>query len=97
MQVLAHPFRFINGKVAHLDSDDDQFAAQRIAAAVLTSVGELPIKPFFGSMDPEFMSFDIGGFVTTASNHLDGIIIEDITQTTTSEGTPKIVVSFTRT
>jgi hypothetical protein len=96
VQVLAHPFRFVNGKVAHLDSDDDQFAAQRIAAAVLTGIGEAICHPDFGSLDPEFMSFDSGAFITSASNHLDGIIIDDVVQMMTTEGTPKISIFFSR-
>lgn len=96
MHTLAHPFRFVGGRVVHNDDTTEHFAAQRIAAAIMTSVGELPVTPLFGSVDPEFMSFDIAAFLVTASNHLDGIIIDDVTQTISPDGTPKVLVKFTR-
>jgi hypothetical protein len=94
MESLAFPFRFSGGRAARVDDASDEFAAQHIAAAVLTRRQELPITPLFGSTDPEFLSFDTASFLLTATNYFPGISIDDLTQTVTGDERVSVTIQY---
>lgn len=96
MDAISHPFRFVAGRVARVPRESDEFAAQRIAAAIQTRPLELPINPTFGSIDPEFSTFDTAGLMLTASNFLADVQIDDIVQEYDDDGRVKVTVQFTR-
>jgi hypothetical protein len=91
---MAFPFRFVNGKIAQHDKNSEHYAAQLIAATLQTSIGELPLAPQFGSIDPEFSAFNTAGFISTVANYVTGVVIDDIQQTIGPDGKVKIVVQF---
>lgn len=53
MQSFSHPFRLnANGQVATVTQGTDSWAAQLIAALILTRYGEKEMVPTFGTSDP---------------------------------------------
>jgi hypothetical protein len=88
------PFRFVNGKIAQQDKTTENYAAQLIAATLQTRIGELPLAPQFGSLDPAFSSFNTAGFISTVTNYVTGVVIDDVQQTIGPDGKIKIVVQF---
>lgn len=95
MDAFAFPFRFTNRKIATISRTSDQFAAQRIASAWRTGLGELPILPGFGTIDPTFDRLDYAGFYSTMSQYFPDIRIDGVTETITEDGRVLAEVDFT--
>lgn len=94
MDTLAFPFRFSGGRAARLDDQSEEFAAQFIATAIQTRIGELPISYDFGCIEAEFNTFDTANFLLTVSNYAPGIRITDINKVITTNEKVQISVKF---
>lgn len=57
--VLAHPFRLAGAHLAVVDDSDDTGFAQEIAVLAATRLGERPLVPDFGILDPTFGTVDV--------------------------------------
>lgn len=97
MDALAFPFRFVAQRAVRVDDASERFAAQLIAAAVQTKLGELPITVDFGSSDSTFMAFDEGNLLRTIANYTDNIVIDDIKRTVNADHTIAVTVEFSLT
>jgi hypothetical protein len=93
---LAHPFRFVNGKIPKVIEGSDQFSAQRIASAASIGFNELPLRPIFGSNSPEFVGFDRGGFMLTCGSYFPDIRIAEAEEFIGNDGKGKIEIKFAR-
>lgn len=97
MDALAFPFRFVAQRAVRVDDASELFAAQMIAAAIQTKLGELPITVDFGSNDSAFISFDEGNLLRTIANYTDNIIIDDIKRNINADQTISVTVEFSLT
>lgn len=95
MDSFSHPFRFTFGAAPVVDEDSDAFAAQIIAAAVKTAIGELPITTDFGSLPAEFFRLDTAGVVYSLSKYHPRIVINAIGESL-EESKAQILIEFTR-
>lgn len=59
MQILAHPFRLVAGRIATVDAGTDEAITQGIAVLVTTRRGERTMVPAFGITDPAFRGIDV--------------------------------------
>lgn len=96
MDALAFPFRFLNGRAATIDDATDEYAAQKVASIASTRTGELSLKPYFGTSDPEFDEFDISGLYYTAALYFPDIRIGQIRQLTDNTGQLLVEIAFSR-
>lgn len=94
MDALAFPFRFVAQRAVRVDDASEYFAAQMIAAAVRTQLGELPITVDFGSKDSAFSSFDEGNLLRTISQYTDNIIIDSISKKIKPNQTVSVEIEF---
>lgn len=94
MDAFSFPFRFSAGSAATLDDTSEQYAAQKVASIVSTRAGELSLKPFFGTRDPEFSEFDVSGLYYTAALYFPEIQIGGIKQLTGNSGELLVEVAF---
>jgi phage baseplate assembly protein W len=94
MEALAFPFRFKRGRAATLDTADEAYYAQKVASVVSTGVGELPLRPLFGTSEPEFQTFDSSGLVYTCASNFPDIVINEILQSITADGRLVVDVQF---
>ena len=94
MDALAFPFRFLSGRAVTIDNASDQYAAQKVASLASTRIGELPIKPFFGTRDPEFSEFDISGLYYAAALYFPEIQIGEVRQLTDNSGQLLVEIAF---
>ena len=76
------------------DSGDERYAAQKILTAVSTRVGELPLRPRFGTQDPEFAEFDRAGFYYTCATFFPEIQIGNLEERADATGRAVIDVTF---
>jgi hypothetical protein len=96
MTAFAFPFRFHHGKIATVEENSDEFAAQRIMSVIKTEQGELPLNPTFGIQSLEFQQFDKGNFLLAVNSNYNDIAIDDIAVINDNSGEVKINVNFTR-
>lgn len=94
MDALAFPFRFSNGRAVCVDDQSEEYAAQLISAAVQTSTGELPIRPQYGSLSPEFTEFDQAGLILSVTNNYPNILIEEIAREIEADGKVAVRITF---
>ena len=94
MDALAFPFRFSAGRAVTLDDASDQYTAQKVASIVSTRTGELPIKPFFGTREPEFSEFDISGLYYAAALYFPEVQIGEVRQLTDNNGQLLVEIAF---
>jgi hypothetical protein len=94
MRALSFPFRFTRGAAATVDVSSDAFAAQRLASAASTRLGELPLLPRFGITDPEFDEFDSGGLYFTCATYFPDIDITNLLQSDIEDGSMTIEIEF---
>lgn len=85
MQLLAHPFRLVAGKLATVRADSDDAITQLLTVLVTTRRGERQLVPAFGITDPTFAGIDVAEInaglamfgpqvtvVASASHQVDG-------------------------
>lgn len=94
MQAIAFPFRFNRGRVVTADTTTDAYIAQKVASAASTRTGELPLLPLFGTEDPEFDDFDLGGLFYTCAIFFPEVQIVDVVETLNDNGTNNIKIDF---
>lgn len=94
MDALAFPFRFTAGRAVTLDSASDEYVAQKVASIASTKTGELSLKPFFGTRDPEFSEFDVSGLYYTAALYFPEIQIGGVKQLTDNTGQLLVEIAF---
>lgn len=94
MQALSFPFRFNRGKVPTLDEYGEAYAAQRVASAASTMLGELSLSPRFGIEDPEFDEFDAGGLYFTCATYFPDIRINNLLQSDSDNGQVLVQIEF---
>ena len=95
MDAFAFPFRFSSGNVVKLDTASDEYIAQKVASIVSTAAGELPLKPYFGTREPEFSDFDVSGLYYTAALYFPEVKIGSVRQLTENTGQLLVEVQFT--
>lgn len=96
MDLFSFPFRFKNRQIASISRDTDQAAAQNIASVWQTGLGELPLLPGFGTLDPTFDRLDLAGFYSTMAQYFPQIQINEISESITDDGRVTAEVDFTR-
>jgi hypothetical protein len=94
MQALSFPFRFNRGRAATLDEYSEAYAAQRVASAASTRLGELSLLPRFGIEDPEFDEFDAGGLYFTCATYFPDIQINNLLQSDSENGQVLVQIEF---
>lgn len=94
MEALSFPFRFKRGRAVTLDTADEAYYAQKVASVVSTGVGELPLRPRFGTSEPVFDNFDTSGLVYTCANFFPDIVINEVLQTIAADGRLLVDVQF---
>lgn len=94
MQAIAFPFRFRRNRAVTLDSADERYAAQKILTAASTRIGELSLRPRFGTQDPEFAEFDRAGFYYTCATFFPEIEITSLEERVDATGRGVIDVAF---
>ena len=95
MDSLSHPFRFAAGRAVSVVEDSDEFAAQMVASAVKTALGELPVTTDFGSLPAEFSRLDTAGVIYSLSKYHPTIVVGSI-RNTIAEAEIRVVVEFSR-
>ena len=58
LEIIAHPFRLVAGRVASLRAGSDEAISQQIAVLATTRRGERQLVPAFGITDPAFGAVD---------------------------------------
>lgn len=96
-KALAFPFRFNRGSADQVDTESDAWAAQRIASVARTHVGELPLRPTFGTIEPEFFTFDRGGLMLNVGSYFYDIFVEDVIEKWNPDQSLTIEIPFSRT
>jgi hypothetical protein len=77
-----------------VDTFDERYVAQKVASAVSTYAGELPLMPQFGTRDPEFNEFDSGGVVYTCAIFFPEVDITSIYDEIDNNGKLAVNVEF---
>lgn len=95
-RALAFPFRFNRGAADTVHVDSDAWAAQRIASVARTHIGELPLRPTFGTIEPEFFTFDRGGLMLNVGSYFYDIFVEDVIERWNADQSLTIEIPFTR-
>lgn len=78
MKVFKYPFRFVNGKVGKLEAESAEHDAQVITTILQTGKGELPLRPSFGTLSPEFSSVDTPGLMYSLASYYPNITINNV-------------------
>lgn len=94
MDALSFPFRFSGGRAVRIDDASEEYAAQLISSAVQTSIGELPIRPQFGSLSAEFSQFDQAGLLLSVANNYPRILIDSIDRQVEDDGRIAVRINF---
>lgn len=97
MDAFSFPFRFKNGSPIYLDSETDEYAAQKILTVLQTRPNELPIHPDFGTTDPLFDQTDQAGLYSTIATFFPELSITGIQELLTDDGRVEVSVEFNRT
>lgn len=96
--MLAFPFRVLpNGRVAQVEDDSDESAAQELALLLLTRTGERPLIPDYGTTDP---AYDTTGatrddVIAAVSAFVPDVEVVDVTQTS-AQGQLTVEITFAR-
>lgn len=94
-EVLKFPFRFSNGRVQKVTKDSNEHGAQVIASIVQTGRGELPVTPDFGTLSPEFASFDASGLYFTLAGYFPQLTVNNVQQEINPEtGVVELKIQF---
>ena len=59
LEIIAHPFRLVAGRVASVIAGSDEAISQQIAVLATTKRGERQLVPAFGISDPAFSEVDV--------------------------------------
>ena len=94
MEAFSFPFRFVNGRVAVVDTQTDAYAAQKIASIIQTDIGELVITPTFGTDPAEFDQFDLANLTYDVARYFPEITIEIVREVLKEDGTVSVEVVF---
>lgn len=54
MATFRIPLNIVNGSFAKLEDNSIDYQAQALSFAIKTNIGELPLEPTFGIVDPTF-------------------------------------------
>lgn len=98
--MLAFPFALRpNGRVAQVEDDSDESAAQQIALLLLTRVGERPMVPEYGVPDPTFDSTgtsdaDLAAIVAAFGPQVSVLTVDETPAAT--DGLSTVEITFTR-
>ena len=69
MRVIAHPFRLdSSGAIVTIDDASDRYAAQLAGVVAATTVGERPLAPTYGLLDPTATPLSLSVIAATISN-----------------------------
>jgi hypothetical protein len=93
---LAFPFTFTRGHANVHDVESDAWAAQRIASVARTHVGELFLRPDFGTVDPEFFAFDKAGLMMNCGSYFGDIYVENVVERWNPDQSLSIEIPFKR-
>lgn len=93
MEVLAFPFRWTPSGIATVAQFSDAWAAQAIAACLLTRRGELVMDPGFGIPDPTFRGVEQGEVASAVRPYYPEVEVGVVT-ITQDGGTAAVEVRF---
>lgn len=80
--------------MARLEASSDQYAAQKIATILQTRLGDLPIRPSFGTTDPLFSEIDRASFYGNVAAFFPDIRVNEITEELQEDGILRTTVTF---
>lgn len=86
MRLLAHPFRFVGGRVATVDDGSLADVEQRIAVLLTTLPGERELVPSFGVPDPAFVGDDVHAVNTALVLHGPKVRVDRVAADTPAGG-----------
>ena len=69
MRVIAHPFRLdSSGAVVTIPDETERYAAQLAGVVAATTVGERPLAPTYGMLDPTATPLSLSVIAATINN-----------------------------
>lgn len=94
MDCLAFPIKFSAGRVKTLPMGSFEYYRQILSMSILTEVGEHPITPDFGVLDPSFISIEPVDFILNAARFLPEVEITNINPTFRNDGGLSVEFDF---
>jgi hypothetical protein len=94
MDCFSFPIKFSSGRLKTLTQGDYNYYRQILTLALLTEVGEHPITPDFGVLDPTFISIEPIDFVLNAARFLPEVEILGINPSLTEDGSMNVEFDF---
>lgn len=94
MDCLSFPIKFTAGRIKTLPRGSFEYYRQILTLSILTEVGEHPITPDFGVLDPTFISIEPIDFILNAARFLPEIEITNMNPTLREDGSLSIEFDF---
>jgi phage baseplate assembly protein W len=94
-RILSHPFRIAgNGSIATVEQTSDQANAEQVAILILTEIGERPLVPGFGVVDPAFSTLDPAELAAGLTAYGPDVRVTDVRIKPESDSTQLVEVDF---
>ena len=97
MATFRIPLNIVNGSFAKLEDNSIDYQAQALSFAIKTNIGELPLEPTFGIVDPTFDANNVIQTRAIISQFWPEIVIgEFVVGKPTKDGSLSVSISIER-
>lgn len=94
MDCLSFPIKFSSGQIKTLQRGSFEYYRQILTLSILTEIGEHPITPDFGVLDPAFISIEPADFILNAARYLPEVEITNINPNLRNDGSLSVEFDF---
>lgn len=94
MDCLSFPIKFSAGTIKTLPQGSYEYYRQILTLSILTEVGEHPITPDFGVLDPTFISIEPIDFILNSARFLPEVEITNMNPSLRQDGSMNVEFDF---
>ena len=94
MDCFSFPIKFSGGRIKTLPQGSYDYYRQILTLALLTEVGEHPLTPDFGVLDPTFMTIEPLDFVLNAARFVPEVQVTSVVPSLRQDGSLNVEFDF---